>query len=447
MGDRHQFDHIGEDLQNAWNKSWETMDFSVLSRAITNSVNDAINSVRDTVGDAVNGAKDSFGDAMNGMKESFSDAVNGVKSQKDDQPIKARVWREDEYQRRKAALSSAGRVSERVRDEIMSILKLQERTTLPDELVNKRPAGRVAGTLMSVFGGLSGAGFGIGTIASLIGGIAGGLSIVGISVISGLLLAGTAVSSLVCYRGVERRKLLDRFSRYVSALDNQKYAEIKKLAASVGRSEDFVVRDLREMSVTDLFPQGRVSEDKKYFLLDNTTAEHYQTLLDRQREEQAEEAARSARENEPQRKAMREAVATGRDYIRQIREANDAIPGEEISKKLDLLEQSTERIFTHVETRPELLGQLRRFMEYYLPMTMKLVNAYREFDAQPIQGENITQAKKEIEASLDTINEAFLRLYDDLFADSAMDVSTDISVLQTLLAQEGLVGDDIKGGD
>ena len=83
-------------------------------------------------------------------------------------------------------------------------------------------------------------------------------------------------------------------------------------------------------------------------------------------------------------------------------------------------------------------------MDYYLPTTLKLLNAYADMDAQPVQGENIQASKKEIEATLDTLNLAFEKLLDDLFRDSAMDVSSDISVLNTVLAQEGLTGDDFS---
>ena len=82
-------------------------------------------------------------------------------------------------------------------------------------------------------------------------------------------------------------------------------------------------------------------------------------------------------------------------------------------------------------------------MDYYLPMTVKLLNAYAEMDAQSVQGENILSAKQEIEETLDTLNLAFEKLMDDLFEDTALDVSSDISVLHTLLAQEGLTEDGL----
>ena len=139
---------------------------------------------------------------------------------------------------------------------------------------------------------------------------------------------------------------------------------------------------------------------------------------------------------------LAKAIATGKEYIQQIRKANDDIPGEEISRKLDRLETIISKIFVCVEQHPEKLAEIRKFMEYYLPITSKLVNAYKEFDSQPIQGENIRNSKKEIEATLDTIDLAFEKLLDSLYEDEAMEVASDISVLNALFAQEGLTKKD-----
>ena len=87
---------------------------------------------------------------------------------------------------------------------------------------------------------------------------------------------------------------------------------------------------------------------------------------------------------------------------------------------------------------------MRKLMEYYLPTTVKLLEAYEELSRQPVQGENIKSSQREIEDTLDTLNEAFERLFDSMFQDTAWDVSTDISVLKTMLAQEGLAEDGLK---
>ena len=83
-------------------------------------------------------------------------------------------------------------------------------------------------------------------------------------------------------------------------------------------------------------------------------------------------------------------------------------------------------------------------MEYYLPTTVKLLEAYEDLDGQPVQGANIISSKQEIEKTLDTLNVAFEKLLDSLFQDTAWDVSSDISVLHTMLAQEGLTEDGLK---
>ena len=85
-------------------------------------------------------------------------------------------------------------------------------------------------------------------------------------------------------------------------------------------------------------------------------------------------------------------------------------------------------------------------MEYYLPTAVKLLEAYKDLDAQPVQGENIISSKREIEETLDTLNGAFEVLLDDMFQDTAWDVSSDVSVLKTMLAQEGLTEKDFKTG-
>ena len=90
-----------------------------------------------------------------------------------------------------------------------------------------------------------------------------------------------------------------------------------------------------------------------------------------------------------------------------------------ISSKLDRLENIIEKIFDVIDRHPEQLDDIERFMEYYLPTTVKLINAYRDFDSVGIDGENISMAKTEVEATLDTINQAFEQLLDGLYQDEA----------------------------
>lgn len=96
----------------------------------------------------------------------------------------------------------------------------------------------------------------------------------------------------------------------------------------------------------------------------------------------------------------------------------------------------------HPEKRP----QMRKFMDYYLPTTVKLVESYADFDRAGVEGENIRIAKAEIEKAMDTINQAFEKLLDDLYRDAAFEAAADAKVLKTVLAQDGLAQDSPFSG-
>jgi 5-bromo-4-chloroindolyl phosphate hydrolysis protein len=114
----------------------------------------------------------------------------------------------------------------------------------------------------------------------------------------------------------------------------------------------------------------------------------------------------------------------------------------ESSRKISRMEHIVEVIFRRAQEHPEVVDDLKKLMDYYLPMTVKLLDAYADMDAQPVQGQTIQNSKQEIEQTLDTLNLAFEKLLDELFQDTALDVSSDITVLKTLLAQEGLTEDE-----
>ena len=173
----------------------------------------------------------------------------------------------------------------------------------------------------------------------------------------------------------------------------------------------------------------------------------YTGLMERMRREKAEKdaaAARAKQEYDRLSPEVQKIVAAGDEYVRKIREANDAIPGEEISAKISRMEMLVDRIFDRVEQNPASVDDIGKLMEYYLPTTIKLLEAYEDLDAQPVQGENILSSKREIEKTIDTLNTAFEKLLDDLFQDTSWDVSSDISVLQMMLAQDGLTEDGLK---
>ena len=318
------------------------------------------------------------------------------------------------------------------------------------------PVGRVAGILLTVFGSI---GFGITGLAMItlciIGQITASITFFG--TIALYLLPLFLISLILFYRGSRLRARLRRFRRYIEIFKNNSYYTLKELSDHLSKSKKSITKDLRKMIAIGMFPEGHIDKQETCIILNRDCYMKYLELqqnVQQQKMSTQEEINHHQGSNQQSSsdssstdavdEELRAVIESGRSYIRQIKEANDAIPGEAISKKLFYLEALLDKIISYVEQHPNQLPQIQKFMNYYLPTTLKLVNAYKDFDKESVQGENITSAKKEIDLTLDTINQAFEKLYDSFFLNVAMDISTDISVLETLLAQEGLTKRDFK---
>ena len=311
--------------------------------------------------------------------------------------------------------------------------------------INHTMAGGIA---LSICGGVLAGG-----TAMAVVGLLAALGVWGLSkgVLTGLIciLPLFAAGLVLLKMGIGKYSLVKRFKRYAARLRGKTYCELKELADSIGKNTAYVTKDLKKMIARGWFPQGHMDDEETCLITDDATYRQYrQTMEQASRQKSEEEAAKkqAAVMEESRPKLSPEAEETirqGKVYVKRIRACNDAIPGEEISAKILQMETIISKIFDRVERHPENIPDLRKMMDYYLPTTVKLLEAYQELDGQPVQGENITTSKKEIEDTLDTLNEAFERLFDSMFQETAWDVSTDISVLKTLLAQEGLSGGQI----
>lgn len=300
--------------------------------------------------------------------------------------------------------------------------------------------------------GITGMVLGVGTfmgISSRAAGIAAALGVFGISGIAGGLLA---------WKGFRKLKREERFRAYVRTIGMREYCNVKELAERVGRKTTAVVRDLKYMIRKNWFLEGYLVGNQTCLIVTKSMYHQYCGLENKRIQNEREEKERRKtdqkreldefKKRREEKKAMapdiRRIIEEGGNYIRKIHECNDAIPGQEISAKISRMELLVDKIFDRVEQNPDSVGDVRRLMDYYLPTTVKLLEAYQELDQQPVQGENILSSKAEIEGTLDTLNMAFEKLLDDMFQDTAWDVSSDISVLRTILAQEGLAEDEWK---
>lgn len=301
---------------------------------------------------------------------------------------------------------------------------------------------RIKSILKIVFGGVITGGMAVGilsvSIMSLIFGGGGSVPVL-------MMLAGAAAGGGLLGSGCKGLGRLSRFKKYVNVLGDRTYGSFDLLSRAVKKPVKFVKKDIKAMISRGWFLEGHVDSQETCLITSNDTYHQYQLTEKQMEEKKAETKAKEAAEAKAKSRMspeVQEVLNKGDEYLREIRACNDAIPGMEISEKISRIEQVVEHIFQRAEEHPEIIPDLKRMMDYYLPMTVKLLNAYEDMDRQPVQGENIRNSKKEIENTLDTLSAAFEKLLDSVFQDTAWDVSSDISVLKTLLAQEGLSGND-----
>lgn len=169
---------------------------------------------------------------------------------------------------------------------------------------------------------------------------------------------------------------------------------------------------------------------------------------------QAEEEKAAAEQREKEKQEAEKAAAAGTSYSPEVSailaEGNRAlsemgrlymsIKDPEVRGKINEIMRITDKIAQDAISDPSDIPQIKKFMNYYLPTTIKLLNSYDRMSAQGIEGENLDKSMKSINDMLDTAIEAYKKRLDSLFANQALDIETDIQVMNTMLAREGLSG-------
>ncbi len=235
------------------------------------------------------------------------------------------------------------------------------------------------------------------------------------------LAALAAGGGCLGYRGFLKKRE-NRFKLYEAACAQMDYVPIRELASKAGVSERKCKRDLEAMMEKGLLPATAYIDQGEGALVLTPGAAP---------KAKAEPVTKPEEDNEDRYKAI----------LREIRKLNDDIPDEEVSRRIDEMEDLTGKIFKAVQEKPEKEPQIKSFMSYYLPTTLKLLHSYADFGASGAQGENIKSAKAEIERILDTLVDGFRKQLDKLYETEAMDISSDIDVLETMLRRDGLTGD------
>lgn len=242
-------------------------------------------------------------------------------------------------------------------------------------------------------------------------------------------------------KGNNDRKRLGRMKRYISLCDDNMYVNIKFLAQQTGKDIAYVLKDVKKMLQLGFFPEGHLDEKGTCLMLDDNTYREYLQVEKERKRIASEEAAKKSTplsEEDKLNQEIQTVIQEGQDYIQKLHHLNDLIEDEAVSEKLYRMENLLKEIFQRLREAPEQMPKMRKLMNYYLPTTIKLLQAYSEFDDVSTPNNDIASAKAEIEKTIDIINEAFAELLNKLFQDSAFDAATDAQVLQTMLAKEGL---------
>lgn len=433
------WEKFGEEISKTVQDAVENQNYDKLNQMITDTVNKAVDTVGTGVKNVINGSHTKYQDRKTTQTKTNYSSYKNYTTDKEKTNYGSSSYRR----------SSGMQYSN----------KRQEHSEVTDVAISKKVPSKTGAKLLAAGGYLFGAMQAFWSIVMIaVAFMSDSTFTLGpriVSVIVGIISAALAVGGVtVGIRQTKKVGMIERFPRYLRIIDKKEYYNISDLAAASSESEKTVLKDLEYMIKKHWFLQGHLDKQKSCLMVtDKMYAEYCQ--LEKRKEIAEKDAKEQAAK---QQKILDEKIAAGEmlppevqkvveqgdEYIRKIRACNDAIPGEEISAKIYRIEMLTDKIFDRVEQNPKNVSDIQKLMDYYLPTTVKLLEAYAQMDAQPAGGENIQNAKKEIEATLDTLNVAFEKLLDDLFQDTAWDVSSDISVLNTMLAQEGLKEDGLK---
>lgn len=232
---------------------------------------------------------------------------------------------------------------------------------------------------------------------------------------------------VMLFAGELMRRAARRRAKIAAIVGNAPHMHISEIAEALPASRSKTERYLQQCIDRGVFGDSAYLDMRSDYLVVSGPA----PMSKREQAEKAmaEEAARRAEEN------MDEYSRT----LKELRDINDQIPGEEFSAKIDRLEDLTAKIFKIVKENPEKQNKMRKFVNYYLPTSLKLLKQYQQLDAQGIEGKNISESKRQIEETMDTMITAFENQLDTMFAAESMDISADIAAMQNLMKADGLI--------
>ena len=239
------------------------------------------------------------------------------------------------------------------------------------------------------------------------------------------VLGGGIFAAVGCWASLKQRL----YRKYRNIIAGPPYMSVESIARAIPTGLHRACRDLQSMIDKGMLGESAyIDMGRKCLVLDAAAAQTVESEF--------------APEEEPPRAAQAEQRAPEDDEferrLREIRRLNDDIDDAGVSADIDRLESLTRSIFAAVGNNPEKRAKIHTFMDYYLPTTLKLLTAYAQLEEQPASGRNAAEAKSRIEGILKKLVECFEQLLDQLNRFDVIDITSDIQVLETMMARDGM---------
>ena len=224
------------------------------------------------------------------------------------------------------------------------------------------------------------------------------------------------------------RRALQRYSAYLAIIGPNEAVEIETLAKKVGVKPKQAERDLQKMIEKGYFGKSAYINKELGYIFMSSRADEELT--------RARAAAMEKTRETSKKEAVKQSAEAYDQILDKIKAVNDRIPDPEMTEKINQIESITREIFRAVEQAPEKRGKIDRFMSYFLPTTLKLLESYANLEKTNIDGKNINQSMRSIEIAMDTVVDGFRHQLDELYKSDAVSIETEIDVLTKMINRE-----------
>ena len=259
-----------------------------------------------------------------------------------------------------------------------------------------------------------------------------------LGIVSGVLGLATAGFGWMTACGAARMKAgrqMGQFADYADSVDYHKGLPVSMLADLTHQKKAKALKKLRRY----------INKGWLAAWLDEKTEKLYLTVEDYRAAQETAAAPQAQPQPEPapeQREETPLNLETARRFAKVLEQEQQLMQDAQGAEELAHMQKTTEAICDWLETHPESLPKARRFAEYYIPTTLKLLHTYNDVQGQ--KGDNAESIRRDIAGILHTLNQAYSNLYDNLLSDVALDVSSEIAALQGMLANDGLTGEGLQ---